>query len=64
MIFGDFGGLKLPDICLTGEEKPPTGFPEAWWRFDLSTLCVCVCVCYIYGSKGDWDFRISDPVDL
>ena len=22
MIFGDFGGLKLPDICLTGEEKP------------------------------------------
>ena len=23
MIFGDLGGLKLPDICLTGEEKPP-----------------------------------------
>ena len=22
MMFGDFGGLKLPDICLTGEEKP------------------------------------------
>ena len=22
MIFGDFGGLKLPDISLTGEEKP------------------------------------------
>ena len=22
MIFGDFEGLKLPDICLTGEEKP------------------------------------------
>ena len=22
MIFGDFGGLKLPDICLIGEEKP------------------------------------------
>ena len=21
-MFGDFGGLKLPDICLTGEEKP------------------------------------------
>ena len=21
-IFGDLGGLKLPDICLTGEEKP------------------------------------------
>ena len=22
MIFGDRRGLKLPDICLTGEEKP------------------------------------------
>ena len=22
MIFGDLGGLTLPDICLTGEEKP------------------------------------------
>ena len=22
MIFGDLGGLKLPDICLTGGEKP------------------------------------------
>ena len=22
MIFGELGGLKLPDICLTGEEKP------------------------------------------
>ena len=22
MIFGDRGGLKLSDICLTGEEKP------------------------------------------
>ena len=22
MIFWDLGGLKFPDICLTGEEKP------------------------------------------
>ena len=22
MIFWDLGGIKLPDICLTGEEKP------------------------------------------
>ena len=22
MIFGDLGGRKLPDICLTGKEKP------------------------------------------
>ena len=25
MIFGDLVGLKLPDICLTGEEKPHPG---------------------------------------
>ena len=24
-MFGDLGGLKLPDICLTGEEKPHPG---------------------------------------
>ena len=22
MVFGDLGGLKLPDICITGEEEP------------------------------------------
>ena len=22
MIFGDLGGQKIPDICLTGDEKP------------------------------------------
>ena len=27
MIFGDLGGLKLPDICLTGEEKPENPHP-------------------------------------
>ena len=25
MIFGDLGGLKFPNICLTGEEKPHPG---------------------------------------
>ena len=28
MIFGDLGGLKLPDICLTGEEKPEKTSPR------------------------------------
>ena len=27
-IFGDLGGLKLPDICLTGEEKPQKTSPR------------------------------------
>ena len=22
MVFGELGGIKLPDSCLTGEEKP------------------------------------------
>ena len=28
MIFGDLGDLKLPDICLTGEEKPRKNLTE------------------------------------
>ena len=28
MIFEDLGGLKLPDICLTGEEKPRKNFTQ------------------------------------
>ena len=28
MIFGDFGGLKFADICLTGEEKPRKTSPR------------------------------------
>ena len=27
MIFEDLGGLKLPDICLTGEENPEKPHP-------------------------------------
>ena len=28
MIFGDLVSLKLPDICLTGEEKPRKNFTQ------------------------------------
>ena len=28
MIFGDLEGLKFPDICLTGEEKPPKNLTQ------------------------------------
>ena len=28
IIFGDLGGLKFPDICLTGEEKPRKNSPR------------------------------------
>ena len=29
MILGNLGGLKLPDICLTGEEKPRKNLTQA-----------------------------------
>ena len=28
IIFGDLWGLKLPNICLTGEEKPRKNFTQ------------------------------------
>ena len=28
MIFGDLGGLMLPDICLTGEDNPEKTSPR------------------------------------
>ena len=28
MIFGELGGPKLPDICLTGEENPEKASPK------------------------------------
>ena len=31
MIFGDRGVLKLPDICLTGEEKPRKNPTQETW---------------------------------
>ena len=34
MIFGDLGGLKLPDIGLTGEEKPWKNFIQETCRTD------------------------------
>ena len=63
MIFGDLVGLKLPDIRLTGEEKPHPGNmsrpgiepgPAAWQARMLPLVshrwtpyCVCVYI-YIY----------------
>ena len=28
MVFGELMGLKLPDICITGEEKPRKNLPR------------------------------------
>ena len=41
IIFGDLGGLKLPDICLTGEEKPRKNLTQETcpdWGLNLGPL--------------------------
>ena len=40
MIFGDLGGLKLSDICLTGEENPEKPHPGNLSRDRTRTRCV------------------------
>ena len=43
MIFGDRGGLKLPEICLTGEEKPQKNLTQETspdWGLNPSLLRV------------------------
>ena len=42
MIFGDLGGLKLPDICLTGEGKPQKTSPRKLVPTGDRTLARCV----------------------
>ena len=42
MIFGDLGGLKLPDICLTGEEKPRKNLTQETWPDRDQTRARCV----------------------
>ena len=42
MIFGYLGGLKLPDICLTGEEKPRKNLTQETcpdWGSNPGPLC-------------------------
>ena len=42
MIFGDVGGLKLPDICVTGEEKPRKTSPRELVPIGDRTQARCV----------------------
>ena len=42
MIFGDLGGLKLSDICLTGEEKPRKNLPRKLVPIGVRTRARCV----------------------
>ena len=42
MTFGDLGGLKLPDICLTGEEKLRKNLPRKLVPTGERTRARCV----------------------
>ena len=46
MIFGDLGGLKLPDICLRGEEKPRKTSPRKLVPAGDRTRTRCVTGAY------------------
>ena len=70
MIFGDLVGLKLPDICLIGAEKPQKNLtqetcPDQGLNLGpLRDRCACyhIHIYLIIWVKGDWDFQISDLV--
>ena len=42
VIFGDLGGLKLPDICVTGDEKPRKTSPRKFVPTGDQTRARCV----------------------
>ena len=42
MIYGDLGGLKLPNICLTGEEKPQKTSPNKPVQIGDRTWACCM----------------------
>ena len=46
MIFGDLVGLKLPDICLTGEEKSRKKLAQETYLDHGSNLARCVTGVY------------------
>ena len=66
MIFGDLGGLKLPDICLTGEEKPRKNLTQETCPDQGSNpglqhdRCACYHLSHSDGQKG---WRMSCDVD-
>ena len=61
MIFRDLGGLKLPDICLTGEEKPQKNLTQETWPnrgSNPSPLCDKRTCYHLLHSGGQFSFNI------
>ena len=63
MIFGDLVGLKLPDICLTGEEKPRKTSPRKLVLTGDRTRARCMTSAHATTCSTAVDFRVpvTDP---
>ena len=57
MIFGDLEGLKFPDICLTGEEKPRKTSPTKLVPTGDRTRARCVTSAYATTCSTAVDFN-------
>ena len=60
MIFGDLGGLKLADICLTGEAKPRKNLIPFNWQIDnceFRNLSTTSCTYVLH-------FEVLGPVNI
>ena len=59
MIFGDLGGLKLPDICLKGEENPEKTSPRKLARTRDRTRARCVTDAHATTWSTAVDFTVN-----
>ena len=65
---GTFGGLKLPDICLTGEEKPRKNLTQETCPDRGSNLgplrdrCACYRPAYSGGQKGKVNSKVYESI--
>ena len=55
MIFGDLVGLKLPDICLTGEEKPQKTSHRKLVHTGDWTRVRCMTDAHATACSTEWD---------
>ena len=61
MIFGEFVGLKLPDICLTGEEHPEKTSPRKLGLTGDRTRALCVTGALVTACSTEVD-RVNDSI--
>ena len=59
MMFGDLAGLKLPDICLTGEEEPRKTSPSKLVPTGVRTRARCVTGAHATACSTSVDLQIT-----